>query len=86
MGKAARIIIQANSLVDKETIDNLYKASQAGVKIDLIIRGICNLIPKVKGMSETIRVRSILGRYLEHSEFTTLKTANKGTHAFLECM
>tara|TARA_B100000035_G_scaffold69711_1_gene57089 strand:- start:393 stop:2513 length:2121 start_codon:yes stop_codon:yes gene_type:complete len=66
-GKAARIIIQANSLVDKETIDNLYKASQAGVKIDLIIRGICNLIPKVKGMSETIRVRSILGRYLEHS-------------------
>ena len=67
LGKAARIIIQANSLVDKETIDNLYKASQAGVKIDLIIRGICNLIPKVKGMSETIRVRSILGRYLEHS-------------------
>lgn len=67
LGKRARIIIQANSLVDKETIDNLYKASQAGVKIDLIIRGICNLIPKVKGMSETIRVCSILGRYLEHS-------------------
>jgi polyphosphate kinase len=66
-GKPARIIVQTNSLADKLTIDHLYKASQAGVKIDLIVRGICNLVPQVKGVSENIHVRSILGRYLEHS-------------------
>jgi polyphosphate kinase len=66
-GKKAHIIVQTNSLVDQETIDNLYRASQAGVKIDLIIRGICNLVPNIKGVSDNIRVRSILGRYLEHS-------------------
>lgn len=66
-GKSARIIAQMNSLVDKTTIENLYEASQAGVKIDLIVRGICVLVPQLKGVSENITVRSILGRYLEHS-------------------
>ncbi|HEX2291763.1 MAG TPA: polyphosphate kinase 1 [Gaiellaceae bacterium] len=79
-GKKARIRIKVNALTDQAIIEELYEASQAGAQIELVIRNICALRPGISGLSETIGVRSILGRFLEHSRFFIFEAGKNTTY------
>jgi len=74
-GSEGRIIAKMNALIDEDVINELSRASNAGVKIDLIVRGVCGLRPGIKGKSENIKVRSIIGKYLEHARILYFKHA-----------
>jgi polyphosphate kinase len=83
-GGAGRIVMKMNSLTDDDLIEQLYEASEAGVQIDLIIRGICALVPGAPGQSSNIRVRSLVGRYLEHSRIYYFANGEgPGAHRYL---
>jgi polyphosphate kinase len=76
-GKKARIRIKVNGLTHPQVIDELYAASEVGAKIELLVRGVCSLRPGVPGLSEQIRVRSVLGRFLEHSRLFIFDAADR---------
>jgi polyphosphate kinase len=79
-GETARIRIKVNNLTDPDIVEELYRASQAGAQIDLVVRAICTLVPGVEGLSENIHVRSVLGRFLEHSRLFCFEAGDRKTY------